>query len=539
MRDPHEKFIIGIDIGGTNTDAVIINKKQKIINYKKVMTTPSIEVGVEEVIKKVLTSAGIKSSQIEAIYIGTTQITNALYQMKNLYKVGILRLSGDCGESLPPGVAWPKDLREKIIMGHQAVSGGLQCDGRTLGELKEEEILRALQQLLHLGMESLVIIGVFSNLNQSQEQQVASIARQTLGDHFPITLSADLGGVGFINRENASILNASLKKSIQVGFQQLNNVLEHLNITCPLHLTQNNGTVLPLNQALLYPVLTISAGPTNSFIGSAKLAQLQNAIVVDVGGSTIDVGLVLNGIPQRSSEVSEVAGIPLNFPMPDVLSISVGGGSYVTIKDDFHQKIKIGPESCGQDLKQESISFGGKKLTLTDIAVAKGLIHLGQEQKGVVMMDLSLLERVLKQVSDQVKDLCRIVGGHHQDLPVIITGGGSAILKDLLSPHLDQAGKKKRFEPRRRYLIPQYAEVANAYGAACAEISATLDQVMELKNRDQHLQQLEKQVKQQAIDLGAQEQTVRIVYKEILPYNYIPQNLVRVKLVAAGARSLY
>lgn len=298
--------------------------------------------------------------------------------------------------------------------------------------------------------------------------------------------------------------------------------MNSLGLNCALHLTQNNGTILPLEDALEFPVLTISAGPTNSFIGSAKISGLTDAVVVDIGGTSTDVGLVVNGLPRRSVDSSSIGGVSLNFPMPDVLSIALGGGSYIDMKnsDDIH----IGPLSCGKDLKKEAISFGGNRLTLTDIAVSLDLIDLGTEKIKQPPLRADQADQVLKLAAAKIEDLTRIMAGVHKDLPIILTGGGSAIFKNIQSED-------------KTYLIPANAGVANAYGAALAEISGSVDTVVCLEQREATLSQLQDEAMAKAIALGAQKDTLRMVELEIVPYHYLPQNLARVKITVAGKRN--
>lgn len=517
------KSIIGVDIGGTNTDAVLVNQENEILFAKKTTTTTSIEVGFKTVLEEILQMSKLNPEEISGIFVGTTHATNALLQKKDLFKVGVLRLSSDTGNCLPSCYSWPADMREAIFVGHVSVDGGFECDGRAINPLNVEEITKAFIHLESLGMQSLAIVGVFSPLNHQQEDQVLDIAKVVLGEDFPITLSYRVGGVGIINRENATILNATLKRSMKNGFNALKQVMNEVGLTCPLHLTQNNGTIIPLEEALEYPVLTISAGPTNSFIGSAKICGLDDAVVVDVGGTSTDVGIVLSGLPRRSVDSSSIGGVSLNFPMPDVLSIGLGGGSYIEL-NKAKEQIKIGPLSCGKDLKTEALSFGGNRLTLTDAAVAKGLIDLSGEKIVPPDLDAALVEKILMEAQKKVQELTRIMGGVHKHLPIILTGGGSAIFKNMKADD-------------KTYIIPKNAGVANAYGAALAEISGTMDTVLCLDKREETIGKLQREAELKAIQLGAREETLRVVSLEIVPYHYLPQNLARVKVTVAGKRN--
>jgi len=511
------KFKIGIDIGGTNTDAVLIDAHDTILASHKTTTTNPVEQGFATALAAVLNQSGKKPEDITGVFVGTTHATNALLQKKELYKVGILRLSSQATQSLPPCFDWPQEAVNSLYAGHALVDGGYECDGRLIKQLDRAQIEHTVQTLLAQGMESLAIVGVFAPLNHEQELQAANIAHELLGKDFPVSVSHKIGGVGFIERENSTILNAALKKSMRNGFSALSKVLREQQLSCSLFFTQNNGTILPLEDAVEYPILTISAGPTNSFVGSMKLARLHNAIVVDIGGTSTDVGIVLNGFPRRSAHSSEIAGISLNFPMPDVLSVGLGGGSYIKMVGSL---ITVGPESCGKDLLQEALSFGGQSLTVTDFALQQRFVKIPGADASRVKLTQEQAQIILEQISQKLNDLTRVIAGANKQLPIVLTGGGSALFAQ--SPLAD------------KYIIPENAAVANAYGAALAEISGSIDTVVSLENRETVLADLEQQARELAVTQGADAQTLRLVHQEIMPYHYMPNALARVKITVAG-----
>lgn len=514
-----KKYTIGIDIGGTNTDAVIVDDTKNIVVADKTTTTEYVEEGFKKVLENVMTKVAIKPDDISTILVGTTHATNALLQNKDLFKVGVIRISSRYGNSIPPCYGWPVELKQTLFAGHAIVKGGFECDGRSIDRLDEQEIKNAIQELLNNGMESCAVIGIFSSLNNEQEELVAKLVKEIAGKEFPVSVSHRIGGVGFIERENATILNTALKKCMCKGFQALKQVMKDLGITGDLFLTQNNGTVLLLEEAMEYPILTISSGQTNSFVGATKLANLSSAIVVDIGGTSTDVGIVLDGFARRSVGTSTIAGIKLNFPVPDVLSVALGGGSLITTNDNT---IMVGPESCAKSLKDVAQAFGGTTLTLTDVALYKKILTIPGAFSENIMIDEQTADKVMSLVQENIAYLTNSIGGIHKELPIIVTGGGSSLLDRHTLPE--------------RYIVPSYANVANAYGAALAEISGSIDTVVELNDRATTLNMLENKACQIAIEHGADKASVRIVNKEIIPYHYMPQNLARVKITAVGNR---
>ena len=184
-----------------------------------------------------------------------------------------------------------------------------------------------------------------------------------MGRRCRLASRSDIGTIGFIERENATVVNAALKKCIEQEFAQFRDLCAN-QTDAPLYITQNNGTIISLQEACQYPVLTIAAGPTNSVVGGAKLTGCSDAIVVDIGGTTTDVGCVVKGFARRSMRASLIRCYD-KFSDAGILSIALGGGSLVSVGND----IMVGPSSCGARFRCEGRAFGGQLLTLTDCAI--------------------------------------------------------------------------------------------------------------------------------------------------------------------------
>lgn len=174
------------------------------------------------------------------------------------------------------------------------VSGGYEYNGNKIAEVNDTEI-REVCQHMKGKVEAVAVVGVFSPVNREQEKQVAAIVEEELA--VPVTLSSEIGSIGLLERENASILNAALTQTIQQMIRGLKQALSNNNLTAEVFICQNDGTLMNLEKALRYPVLTIGCGPTNSIRGAAHLSNLENALVVDVGGTTTDIGVLKKGFP--------------------------------------------------------------------------------------------------------------------------------------------------------------------------------------------------------------------------------------------------
>jgi N-methylhydantoinase A/oxoprolinase/acetone carboxylase beta subunit len=516
-----EQYIIGVDIGGTNTDAVLVDGNERILNAVKTTTTDDISQGFKTALRLLLDRSHVPLNRIEGLFVGTTHATNAILQRKELFRVGAIRIAGHYPDMLPACFAWPKELKKAVCAGMETISGGFECHGGALAPLHEEEARKAIQNLLKQGAESIAIIGLFSPLSGKHEEEIATLVHELAGKDFPISCSHKIGGIGFIERENSTILNASLKRVMRSGFQSLETAAREMGITAPLMITQNDGSLIDMAHAIEYPVLTISAGPTNSFIGGAKLARQKDAIIVDIGGTSTDVGLVQRGFPNRNINISNIGGVMLNFPMPNVLSIALGGGSLIAFSDS---NLTIGPTSVAKDLQTHAQAFGGSQLTLTDVALSLDYLKIPHADGTLVSLSHNVGQSIFDQVRKSILQLVCKMQGESMNLSVILVGGGAGLLPAsfLTIP----------------YTIPPHFDVANAYGAALAEIAGTVDTVVSLQNREEILESLHEAAKQKAVDAGAKKETLRLIDQQIIPYSYIPNHLARVIIKYCGKRKV-
>jgi N-methylhydantoinase A/oxoprolinase/acetone carboxylase beta subunit len=507
-----KEYVIGIDIGGTHTDAVLIDSNKNIVKKYKTETSADLEEGVKVGLEHLI--QGIDKKSIRGIFVGTTHATNAVVENKNLYRVGVIRIAGHHPKTLNPCFSWPDEIRKSVYVGAVTIDGGFECDSRPITPFNPTQAREAVEKLIADGAESLAIIGVFSPICADDENACGAIANEITGGKIPITLSHQIGGVGFIERENAAILNAALKKPMEKGFRNLEKVKNELKITNPLFVTQNDGSIIDIKQAIAFPLLTISSGPTNSFIGASKLAGLEDALIIDIGGTTSDIGIILNGYPRRSMHNTHIGGITLNFRMPDVMALAIGGGTYVD-----PNPLKIGPQSCGRNLFREAQIFGGSSLTLTDVACLAGCMNIEEGSLDQIKIEKSKIQEVMKEVSKRLRNGLQVMRGERKGLPVIIVGGGAGI---------------GSYEKTENSIVPEHSDVANAYGAALAEISATVDTVVSLNEREKTLDELKERAIGVAVSKGADKNVTRIVDVLVIPYHYIPNNLARVIVIASG-----
>ena len=333
---------IGIDVGGTNTDAVVM-RDDVVLAGVKASTTADVMSGVVAALRAVLAESGLAPAAIDVVMIGTTHFTNAVVQRRDLAPTAAVRLGLPATASLPPMVDWPEDLREAIGNHAYLAHGGHEFDGRILSPLDEGELRGIAADIASKNIRSVAITAVFSPVNDAMEARAAALFAEALpGVH--VTRSSDIGRVGLLERENAAIMNACLRDLSAHVIAAFREALATCGIGGRFFLTQNDGTLMDAAYAERFPVLTFASGPTNSMRGAAFLSGVSDAIVVDIGGTTSDVGALHKGFPRQATVAVEIGGVRTNFRMPDVFSIGLGGGSLVV---DGVGGVTVGPRSVG------------------------------------------------------------------------------------------------------------------------------------------------------------------------------------------------
>ena len=512
-------FRLGIDVGGTNTDAVILDDKNRVVAKCKRQTTPDVSTGIKNAVTDVLEESAVEPSLIGDAMLGTTHATNAIVERKGLSRVGVIRVGAPSGFAIPPLTDWPPDLVATIGSAFAIVKGGYEYNGAILSKMDEAEILSALKKLKDSGIESLAVSGVFSPVSGAQEEEVAKLAATVFGADFPVTLSHKIGSIGLLERENAAVLNAAIRKLANNAYSSFKTVLRSFGVSADLFITQNDGTLMSIDYAREYPVLTIASGPTNSLRGAAFLSGLQEAIVIDVGGTTTDVGVLTKGFPRESSSSATIGGVRTNFRMPDLVSIGLGGGSYV---ESESTPVAVGPSSSGYRITEEALVFGGKRLTATDIAVAAGTATIGDVSK-VAGLSKRVVEETLQRIRATVEEVVDKMKTSADDIPIVTVGGGSILIP-------------ARLQGASNVVKPAHFEVANAIGAAIAQVSGSVDGVYDVatRGRDAVVEDVKRAAVEEAVRAGADISTVEVIELEEIPLAYLPSNAVRFRVKAVG-----
>ncbi len=269
-------------------------------------------------------------------------------------------------------------------------------------------------------------------------------------------------------------------------------------------------------QARRLPVYSFASGATNSMRGAAYLSELTEAVVVDVGGTSTDVGQLRRGFPREANSVVAVGGVRTLFRMPDLISIGLGGGSLVG-----RDPLSVGPKSVGYRLIHEARVFGGRTLTATDAAVAAGLVRIGDPAR-VADLPREFAAAVLAVARAKIEDAVDRIKTEAADLPLIAVGGGAFLVPERL------AGVSQVIH------VPHGA-FANAVGAAIAEISGEADRIYRDLSRAEAIAAAEAEARKRARAAGADPASLQTVDVEDMPLAYLPGNALRVRVRVAGA----
>lgn len=506
---------LGIDVGGTNTDAVVLTDTGEPLTSTKTNTSPDITTGILTAFDEVLSESKASPDDIDQVMLGTTHCTNAIAERTGLSEVGVIRLGDPATTSVPPLTTWPDDLIEEIGDNVAILSGGHEYDGQQISNLDETSIRSTVRDFSHV--DAFAVSSVFSPVQNEHERRVKSIIQEIVAEDISISLSHDVGNLGLIERENANILNAALTNVAEQAADSFLAAMQQRDVDATLYFARNDGTLMNTLQATSKPVFMIASGPANSIRGAAHLSGIQNGIVIDVGGTTTDVGVIRGGFPRKSAASTDIGGVDANFHLPDIVSLPIGGGSVVRTDND---RVQVGPRSVGHKLTKASKVFGGDTLTTTDVKVAAGSVSIGDAS---VNVDEDVIQEVRDQIRQQITDAVIELRTSSEPVPAVVVGGGSF----LVPTDIEGISKIHR---------PEYYDIANAVGVATAQVSAQSDRLydLETQSRNDALKLAKQRAFDHAISNGADESTLSVLSIDEVPISYLSKDVVRIKVNVAG-----
>ncbi|MQA98360.1 MAG: hydantoinase/oxoprolinase family protein [Streptosporangiales bacterium] len=505
---------IGIDVGGTHTDAVAVDPAGRLRATAKVPTTADVSSGIRRALAEVL--AAVTPERPGYVMLGSTHAVNALLRHRGLHRVAALRLGGPGADRTGPFTGWPGSLRRAVEAGAQVVAGEVGADGGEAVPFDAAAVARFFGSLAGRA-EAVAITGVYAPASARHELLAERIARRELGPAVPISLSHEVGGHGLLERENATVLNAALAAVAGGMATALRRALvAHGLGSVPAYVTQNDGTLMRAEYATRLPIRTVGGGPANSLRGAAHLTGLRDALVADVGGASTDVGVLSGGAPREAAGCAWIGGVAIDARMPGLVSVAVGGG---TIVHRGRREVSVGPGSIGYDLSRRALVFGGGTATLTDAAVAAGRAAIGHRMPPAGQS--AMLRRALAVADERVLTaLARVGPGRGR--PLIVVGGAGALVP--ARPEVVEV------------LRPAYGAVAGAVGAAVGHVGGEADRVAEVSwdGRERAIGEARELARSRAVSAGADPRGVRIVEMREIPLPRPYERSVRITVKAAG-----
>lgn len=328
-----QNLVLGIDTGGTYTDAVLLDydSREVLATYKSLTTKRDFAIGIERVIEGI---AIRDPGDIGLVSVSTTLATNAIAEGKGK-RVALLLLGYD------PELISSFQLGERFATpNYHYFAGGHDLYGREKEELDLASILDKVGQIKG-DVEAIAVSGYFSPLNPEHENRVSAAVSRICD--LPIVLGHQLSTrLGSVERATTAALNASLLGVLQDFVIAVRRAMEHREIDAPLMVVRGDGTLMSDEFASRTPVETIHSGPAASAIGGRFLSGLDDALVLDVGGTTTDLALIEDGAITVSEEGATVGGYGTAVSAADLFSIALGGDSHITI--DREKSIRLGPE---------------------------------------------------------------------------------------------------------------------------------------------------------------------------------------------------
>ena len=415
------RYRIGIDIGGTFTDAIVMNETTGDFRPVKVSSTPADPSdGFMEALTRTFQSMGIRPEQAAFVVHGTTMATNTIIQHKGA-RVGLITSEGfrDVLE-----IAWQirPDLYDvfydkpvPLVPRHLSlgVPERIDSEGTVLIPLDEDALRRSVKRLKRERVEAIVICFLHSYRNPSHERRAAQIIRKEFPELLFCASSDICPEYREYTRASTATINAALLPGVGRYVRKMEGRLQRKRVGSGLYLMTSGGGIISSETAKKQPVQLIESGPAAGVIAAAFVAGLagfKNVMALDIGGTTAKAALVENGQPRLAAEfeVGETTvatttrnkgrGYPVRTPVIDLIEIGAGGGSIGHV--DPGEAMAMGPQSAGADPGPACYGTGGTEPTLTDANLVLGRINPDYFLGGELRLNALLAkEAILRSVS--------------------------------------------------------------------------------------------------------------------------------------------
>jgi N-methylhydantoinase A len=411
------KCRVGVDIGGTFTDIVVVESNGLCLTKKVSSTPPNFALGIANGLRELLAENNLSPQDVQEIIHATTVATNAIIEHKGA-KTALLTTRGfrdvlEFRRGRIPDLynlfyTPPPPLVERRL--RLEVDERIGAKGEVVVPLDEASVVAAVDRLRGDGVEAVAVVLLHSYQNPRHERRVGEILR----DHLPgihLSISADiLPEIREYERTSTTVINAYIGPLVKEYFASLQEQLNAMQISARLLTMQSNGGIMSAEETRERPVAIVESGPAAGVIGAHRIAQragFNNVIAFDMGGTTAKASMIENGEFSRSTE-TEVGGGPslasrlirgrgyaLNFPVLDIAEVGAGGGSLAWL--DRGAFLKVGPRSAGAVPGPVCYGAGGEDPTVTDANVVLGFINPNSLAGGAIKVRTDLAEKAISE----------------------------------------------------------------------------------------------------------------------------------------------
>lgn len=492
-------LIVGVDVGGTFTDLVMLSDQGSYLDFKSPTTPANPSVGVLDVLKK---AAGHQKLSLESflsstrIFVhGTTVATNAMVQAKGAI-VGLITTKGfrdvleiRCGRiGTAQAAMWDIHARppEPIVPRYLRIGVDERIDkrGQIVSALDIQEVEEALRLFRKEGVQSIAVSLLFSFLNPIHELKILDIIRN-FDDSWAVSLSSEISPtIKEYERTSSTVVNAFVQPLVGKYLSDLEKELKDYKYKSSIMVTQSNGGLMDVAHASKMSINTLLSGPAAGVTGATFCGQVTgapNLVLVDMGGTSFDVSLVKGGKPLLH-DFTAIGGHYIQTPSIDIHTIGTGGGSIAHV--DQGGVLHVGPNSAGATPGPACYNSGGKQPTVTDAYVALGMIDpdyfLGGEMPLIKDMAIEAIQREIggplgltpqvaaegvvrvsnQQMADAIRRISFEKGEDIRDYSLIAAGGAGPVCAALIAQDLGI----------RRTLIPKLASAFCAMGMLVADL---------------------------------------------------------------------
>jgi N-methylhydantoinase A len=504
-------FSIGVDIGGTFTDVVLIEDSGAVHVAKGISTTRAYEQGIFTLVERLLTELRLKAGDCRAVVHGTTVATNAIIERKGA-RTGLITTRGFRDVLELRRIRIPKlyDLEwekpEPLVPRYLRVEADERMThrGEIYAPLDKDSVRQAMVALRQNGVESVAVSLINAYANPAHEQQVREVLREAAPD-VHVTLSSDvLPEMREYERTSTTVINAYVMPVMKRYVASLEGGLRGAGFKVPLLFMQSNGGTMSAELACETPMHVVESGPAAGVIAAHHLARkvgIANAVALDIGGTTAKASLIEDGNVTyakeyevgagftRAGRMSRGGGYVLRAPTIDIAEIGAGGGSIVWI--DGGGALRVGPRSAGASPGPVCYGLGGTEPTLTDACAVLGYLDPQGLAGGEVPLDLDSSLSALQPIADTLKmrlpelahgvyliavsNMCRAIraisterGKDPRDFDLIAFGGngglfGAAVARELELP---------------RVIVPPAAGIFSAFGLLYSDLEHHFTQTL-------------------------------------------------------------